>query len=103
MNLEELDEETFRAIKKLIKGFCVKEVINEYVLDDNGNKQLTKQKISKKAVPPNTDIVKMIFNKSESQPVGFEAWSDAELEKEKQRLLKLLKKGENNEYRANKS
>lgn len=103
MNLEELDEETFRAIKKLIKGFCVKEVINEYVLDDSGNKQLTKQKISKKAIPPNTDIVKMIFNKSESQPVGFETWSDAELEKEKQRLLKLLKKGENNEYRANKS
>lgn len=103
MNLEELDDETFKAIKKLIKGFCVKEVINEYVLDDNGNKQLTKQKISKKAVPPNTDIVKMIFNKSESQPTSFEGWSDAELEKEKQRLLKLLKKGENNEYRANKS
>ena len=103
MNLEELDDETFKAIKKLIKGFCVKEVVNEYVLDDNGNKQLTKQKISKKAVPPNTDIVKMIFNKSEAQTAGFDGWSDAELEKEKQRLLKLLKKGENNEYRANKS
>ena len=47
MNLEELDDETFRAIKKLIKGFCVREVVNEYVLDDSGNKQLTKQKISK--------------------------------------------------------
>ena len=102
MNLEELDDETFKAIKKLIKGFCVKEVINEYVLDDNGNKQLTKQKISKKAVPPNTDIVKMIFNKNETQTTNFEGWTDAELEKEKQRLLKLLKKGENNEYRANK-
>lgn len=103
MNLEELDDETFRAIKKLIKGFCVKEVINEYVLDDSGNKQLTKQKISKKAVPPNTDIVKMVFNKSEVQTANFDTWSDAELEKEKQRLLKLLKKGENDEYRANKS
>ena len=103
MSLEELDDETFRAIKKLIKGFCVKEVVNEYVLDDNGNKQLTKQKISKKAIPPNTDIVKMIFNKSDAQSISFEGWSDTELEKEKQRLLKLLKKGENNEYRANKS
>ena len=102
MNLEELDDETFRAIKKLIKGFCVREVVNEYVLDDSGNKQLTKQKISKKAVPPNTDIVKMIFNKSESQSASFEGWSDVELEKERQRLLKLLKKGENGEYRANK-
>ena len=103
MNLEELDDETFRAIKKLIKGFCVREVVNEYVLDDSGNKQLTKQKISKKAVPPNTDIVKMIFNKTEASPTSFEGWTDAELEKERQRLLKLLKKGENNEYRANKS
>jgi hypothetical protein len=103
MNIEELDDETFKAIKKLIKGFCVKEVINEYVLDDNGNKQLTKQKISKKSVPPNTDIVKMVFSKSEAQSASFEGWSDMELEKEKQRLLKLLKKGENNEYRANKS
>ena len=103
MNLEELDLDTFKAIKRLVKGFCLREEVNEYVADANGNMQLSKQKISKKAVPPNTDIVKMIFNKSEAQTAGFDGWSDAELEKEKQRLLKLLKKGENNEYRTNKS
>ena len=101
MNLEELDDETFKAIKKLVKGFCLKEVINEYVLDDNGNKQLTKQKVSKKLVPPNTDILKMLYTKNENSSVSFEGWSDAELEKEKQRLLRILKKGENNEYRRN--
>ena len=103
MNLDELDEETFRAIKRLVKGFCLKEVINEYVMDDNGEKQLVKQKISKKLVPPNTDIVKMLFNKADTAVTSFEDWSDADLEKEKQRLLKLLKKGENGEYRANQS
>lgn len=103
MNLEELDEETFKAIKRLVKGFCLKEEVNEYVLDGDGNKQLTKQKVSRKAVPPNVDILKMIFNKSETQTANFDSWSDADLEKEKQRLLKLLKKGENNEYRANES
>jgi len=102
MNLEELDDETFKAIKKLVKGFCLKEVINEYVLDDKGNKQLTKQKVSKKLVPPNTDILKMLLNKSETT-ANFDGWSDAELEKEKQRLLKLLKKGVNDEYRTNQS
>jgi len=89
MNLEELDEETFKAIKKLVKGFCLKEVVNEYVIDSNGDKQLSKQKISKKLVPPNTDILKMLFNK-ETSVTNFESWSDADLEKEKQRLLKLL-------------
>ena len=92
MSLDELDEDTFKAIKKLVKGFCLKEEVNEYVLDDKGNKQLTKQKVSRKIVPPNVDILKMLFNKSETQ-VSFEDWSDADLEKEKQRLLKLLKKG----------
>ena len=103
MNLEELDQDTFKAIKRLVKGFCLKEEVNEYVLDDKGNKQLTKQKVSRKVVPPNVDILKMLFTKSENQVTNFDNWSDADLEKEKQRLLKLLKKGENNEYRANES
>ena len=75
----------------------------EYVADDNGDMKLSKQKVSKKLVPPNTDILKMLFNKTETQSLSFDAWSDADLEKEKQRLLKLLKKGENDEYRANQS
>ena len=103
MNLDELDEETFKAIKKLVKGFCLKEVVNEYVMDADGNKQLAKQKVSKKLVPPNTDILKMLYNKSETTTMSFEGWSDAELEKEKQRLLKILKKGENTEYRTDES
>lgn len=103
MNLDELDEETFKAIKKLVKGFCLKEVVNEYVMDANGNKQLAKQKVSKKLVPPNTDILKMLYNKSENTTMNFDGWSDAELEKEKQKLLKILKKGENYEYRTDES
>ncbi|MFQ6724523.1 MAG: hypothetical protein ACLRFE_04260 [Clostridia bacterium] len=103
MNLDELDEETFKAIKKLVKGFCLKEEVNEYVLDEQGNKHLTKQKISRKLVPPNTDILKMLFNKTDTQVTNFDDWSDADLEKEKQRLLKMLKKGVNDEYRANES
>ena len=103
MNLDELDLDTFKAIKRLVKGFCLKEEVNEYVVDANGDMQLTKQKISKKAVPPNTDILKMLFTKAETKTTNFDDWSDAELEKEKQRLLKLLKKGENDEYRANES
>ena len=103
MNLDELDEETFKAIKKLVKGFCLKEVVNEYVMDADGNKQLAKQKVSKKLVPPNTDILKMLYNKSENTTMSFDGWSDAELEKEKQRLLKILKKGENYEYRTDES
>lgn len=100
MSLEDLDEETLKAIKKLVKGFCAKEVVNEYVVDGEGNKILSKQKVSKKLVPPNTDILKMLFSKTEMN-TNFDNWTDAELEKEKQKLLKMIKKGENCEYRRN--
>lgn len=101
MNLDELEEESYKAIKKLITGFCLKEVVSEYVVNEDGKKVLAKQKITKKAVPPSTDILKMLYNKSNENATNFNDWTDAELEKEKQRLLKLIKKGENNEYRAN--
>lgn len=100
MSLNELDEETLKAIKKLVKGYCVKEVIDEYVLDKDGNKVLAKQKISKKIVPPNTDIVKLLYS-SNKENNNFSSWTDEQLEVEKQRLLKMLKQGEENEYRAN--
>lgn len=103
MNLDELDVDTFKSIKRLVKGFCLKEEVNEYSADANGDMQLVKQKISKKTIPPNTDILKMLFTKAETKTINFDDWSDAELEKEKQRLLKLLKKGENDEYRTNQS
>ncbi len=101
MNLDELEEESYKAIKKLITGFCLKEVVSEYVVNEDGKKVLAKQKITKKAVPPSTDILKMLYNKNNENATNFNDWTDAELEKEKQRLLKLIKKGENNEYRAN--
>lgn len=102
MSLNDLDDETLKAIKKLVKGFCAKEVVNEYVVDGEGNKILSKQKVSKKLIPPNTDILKMLFNKADVT-ANFDGWTDAELEKEKQRLLKMIKKGENCEYRADQS
>lgn len=102
MSLEELDEDTLKAIKKLITGFCLKEVTKEYALDANGKRILTKEKISKKVVPPNTDIVKMMYQKND-KPNSFDGWTDEQLEQEKQRLLKMLKEGEEDECRANKN
>ena len=49
------------------------------------------------------EVILCNYNKNDSNVTDFNEWSDADLEKEKQRLLKLLKKGENNEYRANQS
>ena len=100
MSESELDFETLKAIKKLVKGYCLKEVVDEYVIDKDGNKILAKQKISKKIVPPNTDIVKLLYS-SNKEENNFSSWTDEQLEQEKLRLLKMLKQGEEDEYRAN--
>lgn len=102
MSLDELDEDALKAIKKLITGFCLKEVVKEYSLNENGKKVLTKEKVSKKIVPPNTDIVKMVYQKND-WPNKFDGWTDEQLEQEKRRLLKMLKEGEEHECRANKN
>ena len=71
-----------------------KEVTTEYVLDEEtGNMKIVKQKVNEKSLPPNVDLLKLIYP-SLNQKQTYEELSDEELEKEKQRLLNLLKEKE---------
>ncbi len=54
--------------------------------------KLIKQKINEKNLPPNPDIIKLIFAKTEVQ--DYENLSDEELLKERERLLKILQEEE---------
>ncbi len=73
-------------IKKAL-GYDVKEVVEEYVSDENGTVKLTKKKVTKKNVPPDMTALKMLLESD--KPIH--SMSDEELEKEKIRLLELLK------------
>ena len=93
---EVLDDVTFKALKTCITGFTTKEIVSEYAIDDEtGNLKIVKQKISEKNVPPNTDIIKLIYQQVAQQKVNYESLSDEELEQEKQRLILELKEKEN--------
>ena len=59
--------------------------MEEYVLTD-GEYKLVKRKVTTREIPPDIKAVKLLLD-GESD----EAFSDEELEEEKQRLLKLLK------------
>lgn len=54
--------------------------------------KLIKQKINEKNLPPNPDIIKLIFAKTEVQ--DYENLSDEELLKEREKLLKILQEEE---------
>lgn len=83
-----INEEIKKAIIKKAKGYDTKEVVEEYQ-GEEGNMVLTKKKVTKKHVPPDTQAVKMLMDLNEE--ISVKNLSDEELKAEKIRLLKLLK------------
>lgn len=76
------------ALLKVALGCSVAEVTEEYAEVD-GKLKLLKRKKTKKDIPPDLKAVQLILEKRENCG-EISAMSDEELEKEKQRLLKLL-------------
>ena len=78
-----------------ITGLTTKEVTTEYCLDEETNKlKIVKQKVQEKTLPPNNDIIKLIYQNIVEEKIDYNKQTDEELEKEKQRLLKELKESE---------
>ena len=90
--MNEIEEKIKRAIAKKAVGYSAKEVVEEYQ-DDDGVLKLTRRKVTKKHVPPDTQAAKMVMEGFASNPV--ENMTDEELEAEKQRLLNSLKENQN--------
>lgn len=97
MNIKIFDEQTLKALKQCITGLTTKEVVTEYGMDEEtGKLKVLKQKVNEKNVPPNTDIIKLVYQHyTNAQQVDYNKLTDKELEKEKQRLLQQLKGEEN--------
>lgn len=56
--------------------------------------KVVKQKIQEKSLPPNIDIIKLIYQQLVETKQDYSKLTDEELEKEKQRLLNELKEEE---------
>ena len=100
MNIDSFDKKTKEAIISLVSGLTTKEEINEYVFDEDDKKmKLVKQKIKTNTLPPNTDIIKFLFLKRDSEN-DFSGYTNEELEMEKQKLLKQLKEKEDDSWKG---
>ena len=55
---------------------------------------MLKQKVNEKSIPPNADIIKLIYQHFAENSTDYNKLTDEELENEKQRLLKELKENE---------
>ncbi len=79
------------ALLKVALGFQVAEVTEEFA-EVNGELKLTKRKRIKKDVPPDLKAVQLLLG--DGSAVGVETLSDEELEREKKRLIEVLKTAE---------
>ena len=55
---------------------------------------MVKQKVQEKSLPPNIDIIKLIYQHLVETKQDYNKLTDEELEQEKQRLLKELRREE---------
>lgn len=86
-----MDEATTEAIKKLITGMVSKEETSEFVYDEKtGKMKLIKQKIKKNNIPPNIDIIKLIYSQL-AKDDDYNKYSTEQLQEEKQKLINQLK------------
>lgn len=76
-------------------GSATTETTCEYILDNETNEmKLVKKKVNEKSLPPNIDLIKLIFQQikeEDEKRYDYDKMSDEELEKERQRLLLELK------------
>ena len=83
------------SLLKKAKGFILEEIIEEYSKDSEDKKLvLSKKKITTKEVPPDTAAIKFLIEMESLDKNKFSNMTDEELQKEKERLLKLLKEEE---------
>lgn len=80
------------ALLKKALGYDFNEIVEEYVVDDDGECKLSKKKITKKYVSTDIPAAKVLLEHYSNGPNEYEKMSIDELKKEKLRLLELLEK-----------
>jgi hypothetical protein len=81
-------EDIYNALLKKAMGYTADESVEEFSAEEEGLK-LLKKKVTKKHVPPDVSALKVLLSLGSETSVS--EMTDEELEKEKTRLLKLLK------------
>lgn len=90
-------EKIKKSLLKKALGYRYNEVIEEYSVDEDGEK-LTKRKVTTKDVPPDMSAVKMLLDSLSVEHNDFENMSDNQLKQEIENAIKLLElkyEGEN--------
>lgn len=95
MDENKKQENVEKALYKSAVGYSQNEVVEEYSTQKDGSMKLSKKKVTKKKISPDISAAKVLLEHySKSESARFGGMSEEELEKEKQRLLKMLKESD---------
>ncbi|MGN0805812.1 MAG: hypothetical protein ACI4MC_02130 [Candidatus Coproplasma sp.] len=86
----EAKESVKDALLKCAVGLSASEIVEEFSADNGGELKLVKRKVTRREVPPDIKAVKMLMDGEGATEV-----SDEELMAERERLMALLKEGQN--------
>ncbi len=90
--METMDDKIMKSLLKKATGYTYDEIVEEYVVRDEGEIALAKRKVTSKHCPPDSTAMKTYLELNQEKDIS--SFDDETLEKEKQRLLKLLQKNE---------
>lgn len=88
--MEEIDVNKQKIKQALIKkclGYNTKEIVEEYVVE-NEEVKLTKKKVTKKHIPADISAMKLYFELFNESSGVFDNLTDSELDKEAVKLIK---------------
>ena len=98
---KDVKKELSKAVMSKANGCEAREVIEEYVFDEQTEDiKLVKKKVTTKYLPPDITAVKMYLGMTQNSTDVYQKMTDAELVSEKKRLLNILKdmEEENEDY-----
>ena len=78
------------ALEKRALGYDSTEITEEYQEGEDGSLRMLKRKVVQKNVPPDVSALKLLFELN-GKACDLSSLTDEELEREKIRLLKMLK------------
>ncbi len=97
INAQSQEEILKNSLLKKARGFIVEEIIEESVKSENAsNLNLVKRKVTTKEIPPDMNAIKYLMELENLNQDKYSNLSDDELQREKIKLLKLLKEEEVN-------
>ncbi len=90
--MDEEEEKIKKALLKKALGYMADEVVEEYVMGEDGEEKLAKRKVTKKHVSPDISAIRVFLERYDTDLSSqIKNMTDEELYEEKAKLIKLLK------------